>query len=218
MPEIVQRREQAREAKRLGGAHAFGTVRVERAQRFRRRDAAGEAQLLDVDHLFFHRHGHGHAENREEENPGEGERNREGVAVQDNEGGEGGHERAAGRITRRTGGGLHAIVFEDGHWGFDEADFDEGRPNGVGKDAGGDGHAHAPAGFQADVKIGERKDAAEDRTHEHRAPGKLAHRIAAAAINFLEPLAFDFFRRAGETLDGQFKFSGWFFRRFRLLG
>ena len=90
-------------------------------------------------------------------------------------GGEGRDQRAAGRVARRTGGGLHAVVFQDGHRGLGQADLVERGPDGVGEDAGGDGHAEAPAGLQPDVEIRQRQDAAQERAHQHGPPGQLEH-------------------------------------------
>ena len=218
VPEVVDGGDEAGDTEGLGGAHAFGAAGMEGAEGFGGGDAAGEAELLDVDELLFHGHGHGDAEDGEEEDPGEGEGNGEGVAVQEDEGGEGGDEGAAGGVAGGAGGGLHAIVLQNGHRGLGDPDFEQRGPDGVGQDAGGDGDAEAPAGFQADVEIGERENAAEEGAHEDGAPGELAHGIAAAAIDLLEPLAFDLCGRAFETGDGQFKISlRRMFRRVRFL-
>ena len=76
----------------FGGAHAFLAVRVQRAQRFGRRDAAGEAELLDVDHLPLHGDGHRDAEHGQEKHPGQRQAQRQRVAGDEDEGGEGGDQ------------------------------------------------------------------------------------------------------------------------------
>src|SRR4030095_12570407 len=85
---------------------------------------------------------------------------------------------APGGGPRRAGGGLHAVVLEDGQGRAHEPRPMERRPYGVGEDACGDRHAEAPARLEADVEVGEREHAAERRAHQHRAPGELGHAIA----------------------------------------
>src|SRR5262249_14315352 len=81
------------------------------------------------------------------------------------------------------------------------ADFQQARPDRVRQDAGRDGDAEAPAGLETNVEVGKRQHASQARANQHRAPGKLRHAVAAAAINLLVPMSLDRFGRAYEAGD-----------------
>ena len=127
------------------------------------------------------------------------------MAVQQDVGGKGRYERAAGGVACRTGCGLHAVVLQDGHLGLGQSKSVEPGPAGVGKDAGGDGHAEPPAGLEPDVQIGQRQDGAQHGAHQHGPPGQLGHAVAPALVDLLEPLPLDLFGRPLKTRYGQFE-------------
>ena len=58
-------------------------------------------------------------------------------------------------------------------------------------------------GLEPDVEVGERQHAAQQRAHQHRAPGQLLHAVAAARVDLLVPLPLDLLGRALEPVDGQ---------------
>ena len=194
---------QARPAERPRRARALAARRVERRERLGGGDAAREAELLDVDHLALHGDRHGHAEHGKEEHPREHVGQRHRGPVDEHVRGEGGDERPARGIARRARRRLHAVVLEDGHGRARHADPEQGRPDGVRKDARGDGDAEAPARLEPDVEIGEGEHAAECRAHEHGPPRELRHAVAAAPIDLLVPLPLDLLGGARESADGQ---------------
>ena len=114
-PELVDRGNEAGNAQCLGRAHALRAFGMQGAQGFGRRDAGREAQLLDIDHLPLHGDGHGDAEHGDEEHPGQHQRHGHRLVVDDDVGGKGRDQRAAGRVAGRTRRRLHAVVLEDGH-------------------------------------------------------------------------------------------------------
>ena len=174
---------------------------MQRAQGFSRRHAGGEAQLLDIDHLPFHGDRHRDPEHRNEEHPGQHQRHRHRLVVDDDVGREGRDQRAAGGVAGRAGRGLHAVVLQDRHRRAGQTDAVQRGPDGVGEDAGGDGHAEAPAGLEPDVEVGKRQHASQTRPNQHGAPGKLRHAVSVAAIDLFVPLSLDLFGRALEAGD-----------------
>ena len=113
-------------------------------------------------------------------------------------------DRRAGRGARRRGGGLHAVVFEDGHLAQPPAPKRaNGIPDHEGQHARGDGHPERPAQLERGVEVGDGHEHAQHAAHQHGAQGQLLLPVAAAGIDLLKPLPLDFVRRALEPLNRQ---------------
>ena len=160
-------------------AQGLRAVAVEAFQGGGGRHARGKRQLLLVDHLPFHRHGQEDAQRAGEQREGGDHPHRLVVAFEQQECAEGRGHRGAGRVPRRRGGGLHAVVFQDRHRGDPSAGNEaEEIPDDVGHHAGGDRDPKGPADLERGVEVGGAHQHPEHAPHEHGAQGQLRHVVA----------------------------------------
>ena len=104
-----------RDDQRVGLLHRFRPLGVQAAERLGGGDAAGELQLLLIHHLALHRDGQKDAQRGREHGKGGDDIPGPMHAFDQQQRAEGRGDRVARGIAGGRRGGLHAVVFEDGH-------------------------------------------------------------------------------------------------------
>ncbi len=161
---------------------------IERTECLRRCKSAREFELLDIDHLPFHRDGHEDAKHGEGDGPQKERPEIEVFTANHQQGRYPAYHGAARGIAGGTGSGLHAVVLKDGQVGPENSESCERSTDREGQDTGSDGNAQAPSGLQADIEIGEAHHAAE-RGSGHDSPDSELRHVAVIVV--LEPFQLD---------------------------
>ena len=153
----------------------------------RRGGAGGEGEALVVDELALDRDGGKDAEGRDQREP-RNHRERVGPHCRHHEQrAEGRHVAAAGHEARARGDRGQGVILERPEGFLHQARDLQEAECAEGEDAGGQGHAHAPAGFEKHVEVRKTHRPADEHADDRRPHGEV-RRIGLVGVG--QPFGF----------------------------